>query len=207
MDLLLPYRCSEVQKECLEKQFTKEEIITSFFSIIRNKTCGPDGYSVKFVIGCWSIIGVEVTEAVEEFFFSGKLLKQWNAITLVLILKINNASSTSDFRPISCLDTVYKVISKLLASILYHILSHVISPSQYAFMPRRLLGELLATKIVHGYNWKNIEPRAMLKIDLRKTFDSVRWDFIISTLRALEILKIFVIWISQCISTTTSQYW
>lgn len=90
----------------------------------------------------------------EEFFLSGKLLKQWNATTLVLIPKISNASDMSDFRPISCLNTVYKVISKLMAKRLQQIISQVISPSQSAFIPGRLLAEnvLLATEIVPGYN-------------------------------------------------------
>lgn len=60
---------------------------------------------------------------------------------------------------------------------------------------------LLATEIVHGYNGKNIDPRGMLKVDLRKAFDSVRWDFIISALRALAIPERFIHWISECIST------
>lgn len=107
--------------------------------------------------------------------------------------------------PISCLNTLYKVIAKLLTDRLQKLLIQIISPAQSAFLPGRLLAEnvLLATEIVHGYNWKNIEPRGMLKVDLRKAFDSVRWDSIISALRALAVPEKFVNWISQCISTPT----
>ncbi|KAL9292824.1 putative RNA-directed DNA polymerase [Arabidopsis thaliana] len=109
----------------------------------------------------------------------------------------------TDFRPISCLNTLYKVIAKLLTSRLKKLLNEVISPAQSAFLPGRLLSEnvLLATEIVHGYNTKNISSRGMLKVDLRKAFDSVRWDFIISALRALAVPEKFVCWINQCIST------
>lgn len=93
-----------------------------FFSLPRNKTSGPDGYSAEFFIACWSVVGYEVTEAVLEFFRSGSLLRQWNATTLVLIPKSPNAARTTEFRPISCLNTVYKVISKLLASRLQSLL-------------------------------------------------------------------------------------
>lgn len=150
-------------------------------------------------------MGPEVTEAVREFFSSGRILQQWNATTLVLIPKFSNASRTTDFRPISCLNTMYKVIAKLLSSRLQKLLSHVISSSQSAFLPGCLLSEnvLLATEIVHGYNRRNIEPRGLLKVDLRKAFDSVRWDFIISALRAMAIPEKFINWIFQCISTPT----
>lgn len=43
----------------------------------------------------------------------------------------------------------------------------------------------------------------MLKVDLRKDFDSVRWDFIISTLKAANLPEKFIGWIHQCISTAT----
>lgn len=200
---LLDFECSMIQRVNLEGDFTALEIKNAFLSLPRNKTCGPDGFTAEFFIGCWSVVGTEVVEAVGEFFKSRKLLKQWNATTLVLIPKVHNAARTSDFRPISCLNTMYKVISKLLATRLQILLESVISHSQSAFMPGRLLAEnvLLATEIVNGYNWKNIEPRAMLKVDIRKAFDSIRWDFVIATLRGLHIPEKFVNWISECLST------
>lgn len=148
-------------------------------------------------------MGGEVISAVKEFFTSGKLLKQWNATTLVLIPKISNASKPSDFRPIACLNTLYKVISKLLANRLKTLLPAIISPSQSAFIKGRQMSEnvLLATEIVHGYNRKGIDPRGMLKVDLRKGFDTVRWDFIISTLKGINLPDVFINWIVECITS------
>lgn len=176
MNILLPYRCTAQQKQSLARSFSKQEIKDAFFSLPRNKARGPDGFSAEFFLGCWSVIGAEIIEAVEEFFTSGNLLKQWNATTLILIPKTSNAATASEFRPISLLNTVYKVISKLLAGRLQTALGQVISPVQSDFLPGRLLAEnvLLATEIVHGYNRKNIDPRGMLKVDLRKAFDSIR---------------------------------
>lgn len=149
--------------------------------------------------------GSKVIEAVKEFFLSGKLLTQWNTTTLVLIPKLTNASRTSDFIHISCLNTLYKVIAKLLTGRLQKLLPQVIYTSHSAFLPGRLLAKnaLLATEIINGYNRKNVAPRGILKVDLRKAFDWVRWDFIISTLKALAIPDSFINWIHQCISTPT----
>lgn len=41
----------------------------------------------------------------------------------------------------------------------------------------------------------------MLKVDLRKAFDSIRWDFVIATLRGLNLPDRFIGWIEECIST------
>ena len=43
----------------------------------------------------------------------------------------------------------------------------------------------------------------MLKVDLRKAFDTIRWDFIIRTLKALSIPHKFIGWVYQCISTAS----
>lgn len=194
LSLLMPYRCSEAQKFGLTGEFTRQEIKDAFFALPSNKTSGPDGYSAEFFTGAWSIVGVDATKAILEFFRSGRLLKQWNSTSLILIPKTSNADKTKDFRPISCVNTLYKVISRLLTNRIQEILFHVISPSRSAFIKGRLLSEnvLLATGIVHGYNRKNISRRGMLKVDLRKAFDSIRWDFILSTLRAIQIPETFI---------------
>jgi len=205
MNLLLTYRCPYSQVADLEAMFSDEDIKAAFFGLPSNKACGPDGFPVEFFKAAWSCIGAEVTAVVREFFISGNLLKQWNATTIFLIPKFPNASCTSDFRPISCMNTLYKVIARLLTDRLQKLLSCVISPSQSAFLPGRLLAEnvLLATEMVHGYNWRNISLRGMLKVDLRKAFDSVRWEFIIAALLALGVPTKFINWIHQCISTPT----
>ncbi|KAJ4910603.1 Uncharacterized protein Rs2_05224 [Raphanus sativus] len=205
LDLLFNFRCSQDQIQGFEKMFTAEDIKNAFFSMPRNKTGGPDGYSVEFYIATWDLIGPEITEAILEFFSSGSLLKQWNTASLVLIPKIPNASHPSEFRPISCLNTVYKVISKLLASRLKEILPLMVSKAQSAFLPGRLLAEnvLLATDLVNGYNTQNVSPRGMLKVDLRKAFDCIRWDFILGSLRALAVPESFIRLISECLSTAS----
>lgn len=60
----------------LEAFFSPEEIRAVFFSLPKYKTSGPDGFSAEFFIKFWDILGAEVTEAVQEFFHFGKLLKQ-----------------------------------------------------------------------------------------------------------------------------------
>lgn len=81
----------------------------------------------------------------------------------------------------------------------------MVSKSHSAFLPGRLLTEnvLLATDLVNGYHSHTLSPRGMLKVDLRKAFDCVRWDFILTTLHALAIPKSYIRLISQCISTAS----
>lgn len=52
-----------------------------------NKSLGPDGFIAEFYIASWGIIGVQVIAAVQEFFYSGTLLKEFNATVITLVPK------------------------------------------------------------------------------------------------------------------------
>lgn len=196
--------CSPAIRETLEAPVTSTDIQAAFFSLPKNKAPGPDGYPAEFFTHHWKTVGHEMIMAVQEFFVSGKMLQQWNATILTLIPKKQNAVLVSDFRPISCCNTVYKVVSKLLANRLKQVLPSVISKTQSAFIPGRLLVEnvLMATELIQGYNWKNISKRSLLKVDLKKAFDSLNWSFILLILKVLCFPESFINLISQCITTT-----
>ena len=144
---LIPFRCSHDVTQQLAAPYSNEDIRNAFFSLPKGKSPGPDGFLVEFYTAHWRSIGLDMISAVSEFFHFGSLLKQWNATVLTLIPKKMNATSISDFRPISCCNTTYKVISKLLASRLKQVLPLIISNTQSAFIPGRLMIEnvLMAT--------------------------------------------------------------
>ena len=110
-----------------------------------------------------------------------------------------------DYRPISCCNFIYKVISKLIANRLKIVLPKFISGNQSTFVKDRLLIEnlLLATELVKDYHKDLISARCAIKIDISKTFDSVQWSFILHALAAMDFPPEFVHWISLCITTAS----
>ncbi|KAK3218500.1 hypothetical protein Dsin_012470, partial [Dipteronia sinensis] len=79
------------------------------------------------------IVGEDVISVVQEFFRSGLLLKEVNAIILALVHKVPNPSKMKDFRSISCCNTLYKIIAKIIANRIKPCLPDIISPSQSGF--------------------------------------------------------------------------
>ena len=84
--------------------------------------------------------------AVQSFFIKVFLPKCINSTILALIQK-KKAKEMKDYRPISCCNVIYKVISKILANRLKGIMPKFITWNQSAFVKDRLLMEnlLLAT--------------------------------------------------------------
>lgn len=75
-------------------------------------------------------------------FFKGKIICQWNAKILTLVLKKSSASRITHFRPVSCCNSYIKLPQKVLANRLKSAILTVISYGQSAFISRRTLVEI-----------------------------------------------------------------
>lgn len=200
---LLDFRCSELQQRYLSREVSAAEIRATVFSMPLNKSSGPDGYCVEFLRASWDTVGQDVINAVSEFFRNGRLLKDLNTTAITLIPKNPEACRLGDFRPISCCNIVYKVISKIITNRLKPLLQTCVSPNQSAFLKGRSLGDnvLLATELIQSYNSANCQHSCTIKVDIRKAFDTVCWDFVIKLLQAQSFPPIFITWIRECMTS------
>lgn len=122
-----------------------------------------------------------------------------------MILKKFGTNEMKDYRPISCCNVIYKVVSKIIANRLKKILLDLISLNQSAFIKDRLHIEnlLLATEFVKDYHKDLVSSHCAIKIDISKAFDSVQWDFLLNTLTAINFPARFVHWIQLCVTTAS----
>lgn len=99
--------------------------------------------------------------------------KPLNRTNIYLIPKVSNPTIATQFRPIACYNTLYKLIFKILMIRLRKGISFVIGPTLPGFIPRTQLIEniLLVTKLVKGHGRGQMSHRFLIKIDLRKAYD------------------------------------
>ncbi|KAL2225402.1 UNVERIFIED_CONTAM: hypothetical protein Sindi_2965300 [Sesamum indicum] len=182
-----------------------DDVKQAVFDIADDKAPGPDGYSSRFFKAAWPVVGEEVTRAVLDFFSTGKLLKQINSMIFALIPKVHTPMSVNDFRPISCCNVLYKIIAKLLVQKISVLLDKIVSPCQTAFIPGRSIGDniMLAQELFSRYNQMRLPPRCALKVDIRKAYDTVEWDFLLAVLQLFGFPATFTRWIEDCVSTTS----
>ncbi|KAL0317947.1 UNVERIFIED_CONTAM: hypothetical protein Sangu_2209000 [Sesamum angustifolium] len=159
---------------------TPAEVKTAVFQISDNKAPGPDGYTSCFFKKAWNIVGDLVCSAVMDFFRSGRMLRQLNHTIIALVPKSEHSPSVADYRPISCCNVIYKVITKIIADRLSPALMQLVDSSQAAFVGGRNITDniFLAQEMVRQYSRKRISPRCTINVDLRKAFDSVSWTFL-----------------------------
>ncbi|XP_074265722.1 uncharacterized protein LOC141588167 [Silene latifolia] len=152
------------------------------------KSPGPDRFSSQLFKDTWDTVGPNVCAAVKDVFHSGKILRQINTTAITLIPKVPHPKIVMEFRPIACCNIIYKCIAKLLCNRLSEVLPDIVSENQGGFVKGRSIVENILTcqDIVRLYNRKSASPRCLVKIDLKKAYDSVEWEFLHQMLKALK---------------------
>lgn len=175
MEDLFTSKLSETEAIGMIREVTDNEIKEAVFEIGDMKAPGPDGFSSVFFKKSWGVIGADVCAAIKEFFITGKLLKEINATVITLVPKTQQPLKVSEFRPISCCNVIYKMISKILTNRIKDGLHKIVNLNQSAFIPGRLIQDnlLITQELLKGYNRKNGPKRCALKIDIAKAYDTV----------------------------------
>ena len=114
-DHLLPRKISN--PSILEMVFTEDEVRKSVFSLPREKSPRPDGFPLCFFHHFWKDIKGDILQMFDHLFNSvhSSALSNINQTFIALIPKKSNAERIQDFRPISLLNSSYKIFSKSLA--------------------------------------------------------------------------------------------
>lgn len=97
------------------------------------KSPGPDGFNFNFFFrGFWELLKEDFVDMFKEFYLNSKLVHRLNSSFISLI-----PLAIEEFRPISLISGVYKVVAKVLASRLSKGLEEVFSINQSAFIGER----------------------------------------------------------------------
>ena len=125
-----------------------------------------------------------------------KLTLSQSLALIKLITKIPNPKTVKDWRPISLLNTDYKILASIIATRLKPILNSIISQAQQCGLPnRQIYNNHLNILSVINYTNEFPQPLAILQIDFYKAFDSISHNFILSTASKLQIPVTIINWI------------
>ena len=115
---------------CLEGVFTEAEVFSALSDLNGDKAPGPDGFSISFWQFSWDFVKDEVMGFMKEFHEHGRFVRSLNSTFLVLIPKKPDAEDLKDFRPISLIGGLYKLLAKVLANRIKKVVRQVVTSAQ-----------------------------------------------------------------------------
>lgn len=177
-----------------KSQFGELEIKECVFACAGDKALGPDSFTMVFSIKCWEVVKPDVIAAIRNFQNQGYFDKSLNATFKALIPKKMGASELKDFRPISLIGSVYKIISKILTERLKNVMSKLVDKHQLAFIKGRQIMDaiLTANECVDVRNLNKV-PGILCKLDIENAFDHINWNAHVRNLN--NVPGFYVCWI------------
>nr|GEU49601.1 RNA-directed DNA polymerase, eukaryota [Tanacetum cinerariifolium] len=198
-----PKKISDDQLRDLERDVTNEEIKMAVWHCGTEKAPGPDGFTFGFYRRFWYLIHEDVSAAVRYFFLHFDIPKGCNSSFIALIPKIPNPNLINDFRPISLIGSMYKIIAKILANRLVGVLDDIVNETQSAFIANRQIldGPFILNEVLQWCKMKK-KQALIFKVDFEKAYDSVRWDFLDEVLRKFGFRDKWCKWIKCCLTSS-----
>jgi len=180
----------------LTKPFSMTEVKQAVWDCESYKSPGPDGISFGFIKEFWDLLQDDFLRFMVEFHRNGRLTKGLNSTFIALIPKVNSPQRLNDFRPISLIGCLYKVLAKDLANRLSSVVGYVVSESQSAFGKGKQIldGILIANETVDEARRMN-KKMLMFKVDFEKAYDSVFLKYLDSVMRNMNFPRLWRKWI------------
>ncbi|GJS50443.1 RNA-directed DNA polymerase, eukaryota, partial [Tanacetum coccineum] len=198
-----PNRLTSSQQSDLDRDVSKDEIKRAVWDCGTDKSPGPDGFTFGFYRRFWYLIENDVYKAVSYFFLFADIPKGCNSSFIVLIPKFPGANMVKDFRPISLIGSLYKIIAKVLANRLVDKLGSIVNEVQSAFVKDRQIldGPFILDELIQWCKKKR-KHLLVFKVDFEKAFDSVRWDFLDDLLFKFGFGGKWRKWIQSCLRSS-----
>lgn len=102
----------------------------------------------------------------------------------------------NNWRPISLLNTDYKILTQVLANRMKKVINKLISPDQTGYIKGRFIGQNIRViqDVIDLLEEENTEG-ALLFLDFKKAFDTISHSFLLKTLKQFNFGNSFLTWV------------
>ena len=197
---------SNEQMRLCEGPISERELNSALASMNKSSSPGPDGYTAIFFRYFWTELRPLIVVAMAEVYQNGQLPLDLNASITTLIHKKGKARDKIDcLRPISLLNVLYKLMTKVLSMRLNKVLAAIINRDQNGFIKGRYIGENVRLILDILTRTKNEDIGGLLLLcDWSKAYDSIDWSYMHEIIRSYGFGEQFRKWINILYPLQTS---
>ena len=189
----------EVQ-EMTEVEFEEASVSRAIASLHPQKAAGPDGIHPAILGPLADVIATPVCRLFARSMEEGTLPAQWKVAEVVPIHKGGSAEATTNYRPVSLLPVLLKVMEKVIREkVAQHVVDHgILDTAQHGFMKgRSCLTNLLSFLDEVTQRLDEGQRVEVCYLDFRKAFDSVNHRLLIHKLRSMRLAPNVLRWLEK----------
>jgi retron-type reverse transcriptase len=132
-------------------------------------------------------------------------IKVLNNSFITLIPKVNNPTIVNDFMPVSLMNSVVKIITKLLGERIQSFIIPLVHPNQYGFIKSRTIQDCLAWAFEYIHQCQHSKRKiVIIKLDFTKAFDTIEHSVIIQMMQSYGFQEKWIEWTTKILGSATT---
>ena len=202
-----PQQLEDPQRTEMSKKITTEQVQKALHSAKNNTSTGMDGcpYELWKALDKHHLekekrnqISFDINKTLTRVFQDIQQFGLEKETTFALgwmcpIYKKKDQTEISNYRPITLLNTDYKLLTKVLAQQLLENIEHMVHPDQAGFIPKRsIFNNIRLAQTIIKYAELTNEDGAIVALDQEKAYDKIRHDYLWKTLERFHVPLTFI---------------
>jgi hypothetical protein len=184
------------EKEALDRPLSIGELDDSLSKCNLKSAAGSDGFSNKLIKLCWQHLRIPLFNYANFCFTTGLMTHNFRSASIKLIPKKGDLGNLKNWRPISLLSNMYKIISRAFNLRLKKVVNRICSRAQKGYNSDRYVQEVLINVCETIAHCKQNNIRGcVLAVDMAKAFDTLNHDFIKSVYRFFGLGENIIRWL------------
>ena len=190
-------KLNDMEKGKMEGKITLDEMTKYLKKTKNNVAPGSSGFTNEFYKFFWRDLKLFVINSVDYAFDNNRLTVSQNLGIISIIPKgEKDKRYLTNWRPLTLLNTLYKLISGCIAERLKPALQNIIHPDQKGFVAGRYIGEAIRTTYdIMQYAKDNNIAGLLLLVDFQKAYDSIIFKFISKVLNFFNFGQDLIKWV------------
>ena len=179
--------------ESLNSEITMQECEAALAQMQTGKAPGCDGLSTDF----YKIFWTDIKETLYAVYLKTQGVDKLNptarrGIVFLIPKKGKEPTLLKNWRPLTLLNTDYKILAKVMANRIKPVLQYVIAETQTGFMEGRHIGEnIRRTMDLVSHVSKNKKEALLISLDYEKCFDKIAHNAVFGAIKYFELGEYF----------------
>jgi hypothetical protein len=204
-------RISAAEKAALEgvgQQITDAQVLQAIQSSASGTAPGPDGITIALYRRHRDVFAPILSAVFTGMLRSGQLPPGLHEGVLTYIYKDGDRAQPSNYRPITLLNTSYRLLAKALADALNPVMASLVSGGQTAFIRGRHIGDtVLGIQTAAALLGSRGHWAVAVFADFRKAYDTIDREFLFDTMAQMGVPAAFVAAARLLLTETRAAAW